>query len=82
MLAVQVDDLRHRPADGESAADDCTRAGSRDEVEAAPEIKRLFAANPTELIRQSGQKGRGVDAAHATAVEAQYAISLRNLLIS
>ena len=55
MLAVQADDLRHRPTDGERAADDCTRAGSRDEVEAAPEIKRLFAANPTELIRQSGQ---------------------------
>ena len=81
MLAVEVDDLRHRPANGESAADNRACTGSRDEVEAEPEIKRRFATNPTKLISQSGKKGPRIDAAHATAIETQHAVRPYNLLI-
>ena len=53
MHAVQVDDLLHRPADGEGAANDCARAGSGDEVEAR--------ARDREPVRhESGRTDRSV----------------------
>ena len=81
MLAVEPNDLCHRPADGEGTADDRAGAGSRDQVESAPEIKRRFATNPAKLISQPSKKGCRVDAAHATAIETEHAIGPLNLLI-
>ena len=81
MLAVKRDDLGHRPADRERAADDRAGAGPGDQVETQAEIECRFAANAGELVGQAGEKGARIDAAHAAAVEAEHPVGAHKLLI-
>ena len=81
MHSVEPHDFRHGPADGEGTAHNRASAGSRDQVETEPQIKRRFATNPAKLISQPSKKGGRVDAAHASAIETEHSIRSLNLLI-
>lgn len=76
MVAVHLDDFAHRAPDRERAADDRAGAGAGDQIEAPAEIKAFFAPRAGELNNETIQECGGVDAAHATAVQAQHPVGL------
>ena len=72
VVAVHLDDIAHGSADGERAADDGAGAGARDQIEAFAEIEAFLAARAGELDDETVEECGGIDAAHATAVQAQH----------
>ena len=74
VLAIKRQHFRHRPTNGQRAADNRAGAGPGDQVEAASQIEGRFAPNSRELISQACEKRGRIDAPHSSAIQTEYSI--------
>jgi hypothetical protein len=76
VVAVEIGDLAHRAAYREGARNDCAGTRPGDQIEAFTEIEAFDAAHSRELRDEAVEEGRGVDATHAAAIQAQHPVRL------